>query len=66
MLTKDGKRNLFNVRTLTMCLISYAGFLRFNELVNIKRSDIHFEKPILSCLLKKVKLTYIEMVRGFS
>ena len=35
MLTKHGKQNLFNIRTLTMCLISYAGFLRFSELVNI-------------------------------
>ena len=36
MLMKHGKQNLFNICTLTMCLISYAGFLRFNELVNIK------------------------------
>ena len=55
MLTKDGKRNLFNIRTLTMCLISYAGFLRFNELVNIKRSDIHFRKAYLKLFIEKSK-----------
>ena len=55
MLTKDGKRNLFNICTLTMCLISYAGFLRFNELVNIKRSDIHFRKAYLKLFIEKSK-----------
>ena len=53
MLTKDGKCNLFNIRTLTMCLISYAGFLRFNELENIKRSDIHFRKVYLKLFIEK-------------
>ena len=64
MLTKHGKQNFFNIRTLRMCLISHAGFLRFNELVNIKRSDIFLEKRILNCSLRKVKQTYIEMARG--
>ena len=34
--------NLYHVRTLTMCLIGYAGFLRFSEIVNLRMCDIKF------------------------
>ena len=32
--------SLFHIRTLTFIVIGYAGFLRFNELRNIRYSDI--------------------------
>ena len=33
---------LSDVRTLAMCLIGYAGFFRYDELANLKESDITF------------------------
>ena len=36
--------NLLDLRFVTMCLLGYAGFMRFDELVNIRRSDILFKK----------------------
>ena len=38
---------LKDLRIACMCLISYAGFLRFSELACLRRSDIHFS-PIMS------------------
>ena len=35
-------KNLLDLRFVTICLLGYAGCLRFDELVNIKRSDIIF------------------------
>ena len=32
--------SLFDVRTLTMCLVGYAGFFRFDELAKLKESDV--------------------------
>lgn len=32
--------NLYNLRTLCMCLLCFADFLRFSEIVNIPFSDI--------------------------
>lgn len=38
-----GRSNsLYDKRIVTMCLIGYAGFLRFSEIVNIRGCDIRF------------------------
>jgi len=34
--------DLSELRVISMILIGYAGFLRFSELINIKRSDLKF------------------------
>lgn len=34
------RNNLYNQRTICMCLLSFSGFLRSKELINIKRSDV--------------------------
>ena len=34
--------NLMNIRTVTMCVIAYAGFLRYDELVNIRLKHLTF------------------------
>ena len=47
--------NLYNLRIVTMCLIGYAGFFRFSELVNIKRSDILFESNFIVINIPKSK-----------
>jgi len=38
-----------------MILIGYAGFLRFSELVNIKRPDLKFFESYLSISITKSK-----------
>lgn len=40
--------SLIDLRLLTMCLIGYAGFFRFSELVNIRLSDINFQENCVS------------------
>ena len=52
---KEGNRSLFNLRTLSMCLIGYAGFLRFIELVSIKRLYIFIRKMYMKIFLEKSK-----------
>ena len=47
--------SLLDLRLATMCLVSYAGFLRFSELANIKRSDIVFNSDHIVILIKKSK-----------
>ncbi len=47
--------NLMNIRTLCMILISYAGFLRFDELVNIKLSHLSFNDSFLEILIPRSK-----------
>ena len=34
--------NLMNLRTVTMCVVAFAGFFRFNELVHIKLEHLDF------------------------
>ena len=47
--------NLKDLRIATMCLISYAGFLRFSELANLKRSNITFCSTHVTLTLEKSK-----------
>ena len=48
-------KNLLDLRFVTMCLLGYAGFLRFDELVNIRRSDIIFEDKQIQLFIQKSK-----------
>ena len=32
--------NLINLRTMFLCVLSFVGFLRFSEVINLKNSDI--------------------------
>ena len=47
--------NLFNMRTLSMCLLGFAGFLRYSELVNIKLCDISFEETHMTINIVRSK-----------
>ena len=47
--------SLNNRRVACMCLVGYAGFLRFSELVNLKRSDIQFHPTYMSLFIEKSK-----------
>ena len=48
-------QNLLNIRTLVMALISFAGFLRFNELAKIKMGDLTFSNIHLSISIQSSK-----------
>ena len=47
--------SLSDLRTCCMCLISFAGFLRFSELVHLRRSDICFHENYMSLFIQKSK-----------
>lgn len=47
--------SLPDIRISCMCLLSYAAFLRFSEIVNLKRSDIVFYENHLSLFISKSK-----------
>ena len=46
---------LANVRTLAICLISFAGFLRYNELAKLKESDLAFFEDHLELYIESSK-----------
>ena len=48
-------QNLLDLKFVTMCLLGYAGFLRFDELVNIRRNDILFEDKQINLFIQKSK-----------
>lgn len=47
--------NLYDKRIVTMCLIGYAGFLRFSEIVGIRGCDIKFFYLYVSIFIEKSK-----------
>jgi hypothetical protein len=57
IVTKYGttSSNLKDLRLATMCLICYAGFLRFSELVNLKRSNRKFLSDHVNLNIEKSK-----------
>ncbi|XP_065939468.1 uncharacterized protein [Magallana gigas] len=52
---KYGNKNscLTDLRIITICLLGYSGFLRFLEIVNIRRSDISFQDQHVSIFIQK-------------
>ena len=47
--------NIYNQRTICACLLSYAGFLRISELLNLRRCDIQFFPTHISLFIEKSK-----------
>ncbi|XP_072033364.1 uncharacterized protein [Amphiura filiformis] len=48
---RRGVQNLMNIRTVTMCLVAYSAFLRFDELSEIKLRHLNFtEKGVEICI----------------
>ena len=42
---------LANVHLTMACLLAFAGFLRFNELVNIRPCDLRFSDDMMTLFL---------------
>lgn len=51
----DKNETLGNVRLTAACLLAFAGFLRFNELVNILCCDVSIEADMLKICIPKSK-----------
>ena len=49
------KSSLLHMRNFTLLLLSFAGFLRFDEAVNLKRGDVTFFKTHMSIFLEGSK-----------
>ena len=47
--------SLLDLRRLTICLVDFAGFFRFSELVNIRRNDIIFYGKYLKIFIERSK-----------
>ena len=54
---QDAEQNdsLVNVHLATMCLLAFAGFLRFDELSNIRPCDLCFEENFVKLYIPKSK-----------
>ena len=49
---------------LTLCVLGYAGFFRFKELVHLRRCDFQFEDSFMSIFFIEVRLTFTGMGLG--
>ena len=47
--------SLSDLRVLTLCVLGYAGFFRFNELVQLRRCDFHFEDSFMRIFVQRSK-----------
>ena len=47
--------SLSNLRTILICVLSFMGFLRFGEVVKLRRCDIIINKTFLSIFIEKSK-----------
>ena len=47
--------SLSDIRTITICLVGYAGFFRYNELAKLKESDIHIHKDHMEVFVESSK-----------
>ena len=45
--------NLINLRTMLLCVLSFMGFLRFSEVINLKCSDIILTETQMSIFIEK-------------
>ena len=47
--------SLFNLRSVVICLLAFAAFLRFDELAWLVRSDIKIENDMLKLFIQSSK-----------
>jgi len=43
----DSMASLYNIRTVVICLLAFAAFLRFEELAKLVRSDVKIDNDML-------------------
>ena len=47
--------SLSNLQTILICVLSFTGFLRFNDIIKLRRCDIIINKTFLSIFIEKSK-----------
>ena len=47
--------SLSDLRLLTLCTLGYAGFLRFSELIALRRCDFEFETTFMRLFIERSK-----------
>jgi len=48
-------KNVYNTRTLAMCLLGYSGFMRYSEIAGLKRCDVIICESYLKLFIEKCK-----------
>lgn len=61
---REKNRDLRSVRTIAMLLLSFEGFLRFNELANIKVKNITFKELYMTICVETSKTDVYVYRRG--
>ena len=49
------KMSLYNHRLMTLAVISYAGFFRYDEVLNLRREDVAFHNSYVAIFVQKAK-----------
>ena len=47
--------NVINLRTMLLCVLSFMQFLRFFEVIDLKKSDINLKETYMFIFIKKKK-----------
>ena len=47
--------SLYNIRSIVICLLAFAAFLRFDELAKLVRSDVKIENDMLKLFIQSSK-----------
>ena len=47
--------SLYNIRSVVICLLAFAAFLRFDELAKLVRSDVKIENGMLMLFIQSSK-----------
>ena len=51
----DSMASLYNIRSVVICLLAFATFLRFDELAKLVRSDVKIENDMLKLFIQSRK-----------
>ena len=51
----DSMASLYNIRSVVICLLAFAAFLRFDELAKLVRSDVKIENDMLKSFIQSSK-----------
>ena len=60
----DSMASLYNIHSVVICLLTFAAFLRFDELAKLVRFAVKIENDMLKLFIQTSKLISIEMELG--
>ena len=62
----QNKTNLADQRLLTITLTAFFGFMKFNEVSRLRRSDLLFSSTYVKAFIEKIKKNIIGKECGFT